>query len=90
MLWSTTNVRVAYKEGRLYGAKVDVIFLRLEIGHEKAQSVIDSITSSYADVGQVNPMLQPPAGATGFPPPFPGGLPGTSTLTLSHNALSTH
>ena len=47
-----------------------------EIGHEKAQSVIDSITSSYADAGQANPMLQPPAGAGGFPPPFPGGLPG--------------
>ncbi len=48
-----------------------------EIGHEKAQSVIDSITSSYADAGQANPMLQPPAGAGGFPPPFPGVLPGT-------------
>ena len=49
----------------------------IEIGHEKAQSVIDSITSSYADAGQANPMLQPPAGTTGgFPPPFPGVLPG--------------
>lgn len=47
-----------------------------EIGHEKAQSVIDSITSSYADAGQANPMFQPPAGTGGFPPPFPGGLPG--------------
>lgn len=49
-----------------------------EIGHEKAQSVIDSITSSYADAGQANPMLQPPAGAGGFPPPLPGGLPGAN------------
>ena len=51
-----------------------------EIGHEKAQSVIDSITSSYAAEGQAhaNPMLpqnQPGHGA--FPPPFafPGGIP---------------
>jgi U1 small nuclear ribonucleoprotein C len=47
-----------------------------EIGHEKAQSVIDSITSSYAAEGQANPMLlqhgAPPPGA--FPPPF--GFPG--------------
>lgn len=51
-----------------------------EIGHDKAQSVIDSITSSYAAEGQAqnNPMLphnQPHGfGAPGmFPPPFPGG-----------------
>ena len=52
-----------------------------EIGHEKAQSVIDSITSSYAAEGQAgaNPMLVPqggpPMGGQGFPPPpfaFPG------------------
>lgn len=55
----------------------------IEIGHEKAQSVIDSITSSYADAGQANPMLQPPAGAAGFPPPFPGGLPGSATFLSS-------
>ena len=38
-----------------------------EIGHEKAQSVIDSITSSYAAEGQqgANPMLHPPGGAGG-------------------------
>lgn len=44
-----------------------------EIGHEKAQSVIDSITSSYAAEGQANPMLQAGAGGA-FPPPpgFPG------------------
>ncbi|KEF62338.1 uncharacterized protein A1O9_00310 [Exophiala aquamarina CBS 119918] len=41
-----------------------------QIGHEKAQSVIDSITSSYAAEGQTNPMLQ--QAAVGFPPPLPG------------------
>jgi hypothetical protein len=52
--------------------------LDAEIGHEKAQSVIDSITSSYAAEGQAanNPMLQNPmAGPGGFPPP-PFGFPG--------------
>jgi U1 small nuclear ribonucleoprotein C len=45
-----------------------------EIGHEKAQSVIDSITNSYAAEGQSasNPMLGQNVGAG--PPPFmPGG-----------------
>lgn len=56
-----------------------------EIGHEKAQSVIDSITSSYVAEGQAhnNPMLpeNQPGGRGGFPagmpfpPPFPGGIP---------------
>jgi U1 small nuclear ribonucleoprotein C len=43
-----------------------------EIGQEKAQSVIDSITSSYAAEGQPlpNPAMVPGA----FPPPF--GFPG--------------
>lgn len=52
-----------------------------EIGHEKAQSVIDSITSSYAAEGQqgANPMLNPGGGPPppmggAFPPPF--GFPG--------------
>lgn len=55
----------------------------IEIGHEKAQSVIDSITASYTDAGQAsqNPMLpgNGPMGAGGFGgmPPFgafpPGG-----------------
>jgi U1 small nuclear ribonucleoprotein C len=53
----------------------------LEIGHEKAQSVIDSITSSYAAEGQSssNPMLGQNPGV--HPPPpfgFPGGM---STLS---------
>ncbi|KAL8852293.1 MAG: hypothetical protein Q9221_002788 [Calogaya cf. arnoldii] len=56
-----------------------------EIGHEKAQSVIDSITNSYNAEGQAgsNPMLNPqgpggPPTPQGFPPPFgfPGGMPG--------------
>ena len=50
-----------------------------EIGHEKAQSVIDSITNSYAAEGQagMNPMLNPQQGAgPGFPPPPFGGFPG--------------
>ncbi|PKS07593.1 hypothetical protein jhhlp_006199 [Lomentospora prolificans] len=51
-----------------------------EIGHEKAQSVIDSITSSYAAEGQAhaNPMLpqNQPGHHHNFPPfPFPGGAP---------------
>ena len=53
-----------------------------EIGHEKAQSVIDSITSSYAAEGQAhaNPMLphNQPGQGFGAPPPFPfppGGPP---------------
>jgi U1 small nuclear ribonucleoprotein C len=49
----------------------------IEIGHEKAQSVIDSITSSYAAEGQAhaNPMLPHNQPGQGFPPPFafPGG-----------------
>ncbi|CZS88008.1 hypothetical protein WAI453_000400 [Rhynchosporium graminicola] len=50
-----------------------------EIGHEKAQSVIDSITSSYAAEGQSssNPMLGQNPGVHAPPPPFPfpGGIP---------------
>ena len=50
-----------------------------EIGHEKAQSVIDSITNSYAAEGQAgaNPMLQQPF-AGPYPPPF-GAFPGWYT-----------
>lgn len=48
-----------------------------EIGHEKAQSVIDSITNSYAAEGQAssNPMLQQPGAPGAYPPP-PFGFPG--------------
>jgi U1 small nuclear ribonucleoprotein C len=48
----------------------------IEIGHEKAQSVIDSITSSYAAEGQAhaNPMLLQNQPGHAFPPfGFPGG-----------------
>ncbi|KAL4935008.1 U1 zinc finger-domain-containing protein [Aspergillus oleicola] len=43
-----------------------------EIGQEKAQSVIDSITNSYAAEGQAvpNPAMAPPGA---FPPPFAFG-----------------
>lgn len=47
-----------------------------EIGHEKAQSVIDSITSSYAAEGQAMPVMAPPIANPGFggpPPPFAFG-----------------
>lgn len=53
----------------------------LEIGQEKAQSVIDSITSSYAAEGQAvpNPAMAPPGA---YPPPF--GFPGMSHRHLLH------
>ena len=60
----------------------------IEIGHEKAQSVIDSITSSYAAEGQQsqNPMLQGPPmggpGGFGAPPPF--AFPGNFQSMLRH------
>ena len=56
-----------------------------QIGHEEAQSVIDSITNSYAAEGQTISFppganqAGGPAGFPGFPgmmPPFPpGGMP---------------
>jgi U1 small nuclear ribonucleoprotein C len=59
-----------------------------EIGHEKAQSVIDSITSSYAAEGQAhaNPMLPQNQPGQGFPPPpfaFPGGK-NQDTVIIRH------
>lgn len=68
--------------------------LHIEIGHEKAQSVIDSITSSYAAEGQAhaNPMLPQNQPGHGFHPPpfpFPGGMynprgPNKSAMRLWH------
>ena len=67
-----------------------------EIGHEKAQSVIDSITNSYAAAGESgsNPMLAPqggpPMGGPGFAPP-PFGFPGKGPFriqSLSSTLLS--
>ncbi|KAI9892771.1 MAG: hypothetical protein M1814_001191 [Vezdaea aestivalis] len=80
------SVRKAHNAGRNHLR--NVVDYYQQIGHEKAQSVIDSITSSYAAEGQAssNPMLpqnQPggdmmggmggPGGPGGGPPfPFPG------------------
>jgi len=78
------SVRKAHNSGRNHLR--NVVDYYQQIGHEKAQSVIDSITSSYAAEGQAsaNPML--PGGTHagvaampfGFPPgmaPPPGGMP---------------
>ncbi|KAK5987091.1 U1 small nuclear ribonucleoprotein C [Cladobotryum mycophilum] len=73
------SVRKAHNSGRNHLR--NVVDYYQQIGHEKAQSVIDSITSSYAAEGQAhaNPMLpqNQPGHAHGFPPPFgfPGGVP---------------
>jgi U1 small nuclear ribonucleoprotein C len=73
------SVRKAHNSGRNHLR--NVVDYYQQIGHEKAQSVIDSITSSYAAEGQAhaNPMLpQNQPGQGGFPPPpfgFPGGVP---------------
>jgi U1 small nuclear ribonucleoprotein C len=69
------SVRKAHNAGRNHLR--NVVEYYQQIGHEKAQSVIDSITSSYAESGQANPML-PQAGPMGFGPPpgFPPPLPG--------------
>lgn len=76
------SVRKAHNSGRNHLR--NVIDYYQQIGHEKAQSVIDSITSSYAAEGQAhnNPMLpqnQPGGGAGGFPGlgafPPPAGMP---------------
>jgi len=68
------SVRKAHNSGRNHLR--NVIDYYQQIGHEKAQSVIDSITNSYAAEGQSasNPMLGQNVGAG--PPPFiPGGVP---------------
>ncbi|KAL8725986.1 MAG: hypothetical protein Q9181_006214 [Wetmoreana brouardii] len=73
------SVRKAHNAGRNH--ERNVLDYYQQIGHEKAQSVIDSITSSYAAEGQAgaNPMLNPQGPPPqGFPPPpfgFPGGMP---------------
>lgn len=77
------DVRPLLSEGCSNGRSV-------EIGHEKAQSVIDSITSSYAAEGQAgsNPMLNQgggPMGGPGFPPPF--GFPGRISIPFSEYFL---
>ncbi|EWG40485.1 hypothetical protein FVEG_02861 [Fusarium verticillioides 7600] len=72
------SVRKAHNSGRNHLR--NVVDYYQQIGHEKAQSVIDSITSSYAAEGQAhaNPMLPHNQPGHGFPPPpfaFPGGIP---------------
>jgi len=66
-----------------------MIALIIEIGHDRAQSVIDSITSSYAAEGQANPMMNPmgPGGAPPFPPP-PFGFPGMANLSTNLPAIA--
>ncbi|KAB5554751.1 U1 zinc finger-domain-containing protein [Coniochaeta sp. 2T2.1] len=77
------SVRKAHNSGRNHLR--NVVDYYQQIGHEKAQSVIDSITSSYAAEGQAhaNPMLpqnQPGAGRFGASPfPLGSGAPGSSS-----------
>ncbi|RKF82305.1 U1 small nuclear ribonucleoprotein C-2 [Golovinomyces cichoracearum] len=70
------SVRKAHNSGRNHLR--NVVDYYQQIGHEKAQSVIDSITNSYAAEGQSasNPMFGQNPGVHP-PPPFglPGGLP---------------
>jgi U1 small nuclear ribonucleoprotein C len=73
--------------------------LSAEIGHEKAQSVIDSITNSYAAEGQsasnpmlgqnpgVQPMMPPPFGFPGGLPPPPFGMPGLPQGMIPRKSL---
>ncbi|OOQ87203.1 hypothetical protein PEBR_18043 [Penicillium brasilianum] len=65
------SVRKAHNSGRNHLR--NVVEYYQQIGQEKAQSVIDSITSSYAAEGKAvpNPAMVPPGA---FPPPF--GFPG--------------
>ncbi|KJK76008.1 hypothetical protein H634G_08765 [Metarhizium anisopliae BRIP 53293] len=71
------SVRKAHNSGKNHLR--NVVDYYQQIGHEKAQSVIDSITSSYAAEGQAhaNPMLPQNQPGNAFPPPFPfpGGPP---------------
>ncbi|KAJ5781698.1 uncharacterized protein N7518_010181 [Penicillium psychrosexuale] len=63
------SVRKAHNSGRNHLR--NVVDYYQQIGQEKAQSVIDSITSSYAAEGQQAPNMMAPSA---FPPPF--GFPG--------------
>ncbi|KAL5001922.1 hypothetical protein BDV10DRAFT_140253 [Aspergillus recurvatus] len=69
------SVRKAHNSGRNHLR--NVVEYYQQIGQEKAQSVIDSITSSYAAEGQAvpNPAMVPPGA---YPPPF--GFPGAYFL----------
>ncbi|KAL2862850.1 putative U1 snRNP complex component Yhc1 [Aspergillus lucknowensis] len=74
------SVRKAHNSGRNHLR--NVLEYYQQIGQEKAQSVIDSITSSYAAEGQAvpNPAMAPPGA---YPPPF--GLPGLYQHPLRHH-----
>ncbi|KAG8418206.1 U1 small nuclear ribonucleoprotein C [Metarhizium acridum] len=86
------SVRKAHNSGKNHLR--NVVDYYQQIGHEKAQSVIDSITSSYAAEGQAhaNPMLPQNQPGNAFPPPFPfpGGpppfpsMPGAAPGQLPH------
>ncbi|KAL7913934.1 U1 zinc finger domain-containing protein [Trichoderma velutinum] len=80
------SVRKAHNSGRNHLR--NVVDYYQQIGHEKAQSVIDSITSSYAAEGQAhaNPMLLQNQPGQGFPAfGFPGGM---SCYTELHHGFS--
>lgn len=69
------SVRKAHNSGRNHLR--NVVDYYQQIGHEKAQAVIDGITSSYAAEGQSMPMQpqlpgQGPPGFSGPPPPGMG------------------
>lgn len=63
------SVRKAHNSGRNHIR--NVVDYYQQIGHEKTQSVIDSIASSYTAEGLQQPSMMPQPGA-GFPPPPPG------------------
>ncbi|CAP97633.1 Pc22g03450 [Penicillium rubens Wisconsin 54-1255] len=69
------SVRKAHNSGRNHLR--NVVDYYQQIGQEKAQSVIDSITSSYAAEGQQAPNMMPPGA---FPPPFGFPAPGAHGL----------
>lgn len=79
------NVVEYYQRTSMSVCTVRYANAQLEIGHEKAQSVIDSITSSYAAEGQTAPGMQQPG--PGFPPPPPGfpGLQDPTSLRATAN-----
>ena len=93
MWWIITNVSVPQPQ-MILNEQIDcgisprrlTEIIPTEIGHEKAQSVIDSITNSYAAEGQSsqNPMLgqQPGVGAPFPPPPFAFGGEKKSTMIV--------
>lgn len=69
------SVRKAHNSGRNHLR--NVVEYYQQIGHEKAQAVIDGITSSYAAEGQSMPNPPGLSALTGGPPGFPptNGMP---------------